>query len=116
MIYVIFEVIINEGQRDKYLELASELRDDLFASDGFLKSERFLSLTNERKVLSLSIWKDEESIEKWRNKAEHRMAQRQGRELVFESYNISVASKIRSYSDIDRREAPGDSNGVFGLN
>lgn len=114
MIYVIFEVIIKENHMDQYLSLAAELKDKLISNKGFIRSERFSSLVNERKLLSLSVWENEEEISKWRNLIEHRLSQRQGRDSVFESYTITVASKIRSYTNIDRKEAPKDSNEIFG--
>ena len=100
---------------DKYLAIAANLKEELVKSEGFIQSERFSSLVNERKLLSLSIWKSEESISKWRNQIEHRASQQQGRDSIFESYTITVASKIRSYSNIDRTEAPKDSNKIFEL-
>ena len=113
MIYVIFEVIINEGYMDKYLDLASELKESLMQSEGFISSERFSSIVNERKLLSLSLWENEESVNKWRNQLKHRQYQKQGKNSAFESYTITIASKIRSYTDIQREEAPGDSNKLF---
>lgn len=100
---------------DKYLAIAASLRDELLTSEGFVRSERFSSLTDEGKLLSLSVWEDEEAVSKWRNQVEHRISQQQGRDLIFESYTITVTSKIRSYSKVERAEAPKDSNEAFGL-
>lgn len=113
MIYVIFEVIIKENRMDQYLNIAAELKDCLVENKGFIRSERFSSIVDERKLLSLSVWENEEGLNKWRNQTEHRLSQRQGRESVFESYSITVTSKIRSYTNIDREEAPKDSNELF---
>lgn len=113
MIYVIFEVIINENQMDKYLSIAGNLKNELEKNEGFIRSERFSSLVDERKLLSLSVWENEEALAKWRNQIDHRMGQKLGRETVFESYTITVTSKIRSYTHIDREEAPEDSNKHF---
>lgn len=110
MIYVIFEVIIKENYMGQYLSLAAELKDKLIENKGFIRSERFSSLVDERKLLSLSVWEDEEELSKWRNLTEHRLSQRQGRDEVFESYTITVAKRIRSYTNVDREEAPKDSN------
>ena len=84
-------------------------------SDNFVRPERFSSILDERKLLSLSVWENEEAINNWRNKLKHRLSQKQGRNSVFESYSITVASQIRSYTNIDRREAPIDSNKFFNI-
>ena len=115
MIFVLFEVTIRKEYMDNYLDLAAILKDELVKSEGFIRSERFSSLTNEGKLLSLSIWESEEAVSKWRNQTEHRMSQQQGRDSIFENYTITVTSKIRSYSNIERTEAPKDSNKIFGL-
>ena len=94
---------------DDYLTLAAGLKEDLAKAKGFIRSERFSSLVNERKLLSLSVWESEEAVSAWRNQALHRMSQRKGRDFLFENYTISVASKIRSYSNDERTEAPEDS-------
>ncbi len=115
MIYVIFEVIIKENHMDQYLNLAAELKKYLLENKGFISSERFSSLVDERKLLSLSVWKNEEEVERWRNQTEHRLGQKQGRDSMFESYKITVASKIRSYTNVNREEAPEDSNKLFNV-
>lgn len=115
MILVLFEVTIKENCMDDYLTLAIKLKDHLSKAKGFIRSERFSSLTNERKLLSLSIWENEKAVNEWRNQAEHRVSQQQGRDSMFESYNITVASQIRSYSNIERLEAPDDSNALLGI-
>lgn len=113
MIFVLFEVTIKKSCMDAYLDLAANLKNELVKSEGFIRSERFSSLVNEGKLLSLSVWENEQAVSKWRNQTEHRMGQQQGRDSMFESYNITVASKIRSYSNVERTEAPEDSNALF---
>ena len=95
---------------EKFLEV---LKHQLVKIDGFIRSERFPSLVNERKILSLSAWEDEDAVSKWRNIVEHRMAQQQGCDSIFESYTITVVSSLRSYTDKERAEAPNDSNTFF---
>ncbi|APC79205.1 antibiotic biosynthesis monooxygenase family protein [Clostridium botulinum] len=95
---------------EKFLEV---LKHQLVKIDGFIRSERFSSLVNERKILSLSVWEDGDAVSKWRNIVEHRMAQQQGRDSIFESYTITVVSSLRSYTDKERAEAPNDSNTFF---
>ena len=115
MIFVLFEVTIKENCMDDYLAIAGGLKEELIHSKGFIRAERFSSLVNDRKLLSLSIWESEEAVSKWRNQREHHMGQQEGRNSIFESYTITVTSKVRSHSNIERREAPEDSNKVFGL-
>ena len=109
MIAVIFEAIPAEGKWEEYLDMASALRPLLGKIDGFISVERFQSLTQPEKVLSLSFWKDEESVRQWRNVEVHRMAQKAGREKIFDDYRIRVASVVRDYGLGERQEAPGDS-------
>ena len=82
-------------------------------AEGFIHSERFSSLNEEGKLLSLNVWENEESVKKWRNELHHRMSQSEGRERLFENYRITVASVIREYDDSNRSEAPADSNEYF---
>ncbi len=110
MIAVIFEVHPADGQRDVYLDIAAELRPLLDDIDGFISIERFESLALPGKVLSLSFWRDEESIEKWRNMVEHRSAQRAGRCRVFQDYRLRIAGVVRDYGMFDRTEVPADSS------
>ncbi len=110
MVAVIFEVMPTIKGKSEYLEIASELRTFLRNRDGFISIERFQSLTDEGKILSLSFWRDESSIETWRNVLEHRIAQKKGNQSLFHSYRIRVATVVRDYTGIDRGEAPSDSN------
>ena len=109
-IVVLFEVKISEGGKDQYLKLAAMLKNLLSDFEGFVKAERFVSLSEDGKMLSMSVWNNEEALNRWRNVAKHRMSQKEGRENMFESYNITVASVIREYSETDRAQAPDDSN------
>lgn len=114
MIAVIFEVTPAEGRKQEYLELAAELRPMLEKIDGFISVERFQSLTDPRKLLSLSVWRDEEAVARWRNHPAHRKTQAKGRAGVFAGYRIRVAGVIRDYDMSDRREqVPEDSRTVF---
>ena len=109
MLAVIFEVIPAPGRREEYLNLAAQLRPELEKIDGFISVERFASLTNENKLLSLSFWRDEEAVRRWRNLAGHREAQALGRSGVFADYRLRIASVVRDYGMTDRAEAPQDS-------
>ena len=113
MIAVIFEVFPTEDGKPEYLKIAAELRSFLENIDGFISIERFQSLTEEGKILSLSFWRDENSIAEWRNVSEHRNAQRKGKEYLFRSYRIRVAEVVRDYTETDRNEAPADSKGAL---
>jgi heme-degrading monooxygenase HmoA len=108
MIAVIFEVRPRAGQRDAYLEMAAALRPALAQIDGFISIERFESLSDRRKMLSLSFWRDETAVRQWREHAEHRAAQRAGRETVFDDYRLRIATVVREYGMTDRAQAPVD--------
>ncbi len=110
MIAVIFEV--EPADRDAYFRIAAELRPLLDKVDGFISIERFQSLTNENRILSLSFWRDEEAITQWRNLEAHRAAQTAGREHVFRDYRLRVAQVVRDYGKRERAEAPTDSRDV----
>ncbi|HWJ88457.1 MAG TPA: antibiotic biosynthesis monooxygenase [Pelagibacterium sp.] len=109
MIAVIFEVEPAEGQEAAYLDTAAELRSLLDGSEGFISVERFKSLTNPDKVLSLSFFESEDAVVRWRNTAEHRRAQAMGRGGVFREYRLRIAQVMRDYGMTERDQAPSDS-------
>ena len=106
MIAVIFEVVPSEGQKQTYLDLAGELHPLLDDIDGFVSIERFQSLNDPGKILSLSFWRDEDAVNAWRQMLAHRDAQIQGRTGVFADYRLRVADVLRDYSLRERKEAP----------
>jgi len=107
MIAVIFEVW--PARREDYLDIAAELRPRLQEIDGFISVERFESLTEPGKMLSLSFFRDEEAVKAWRNVAEHRAAQAKGRTGIFQDYRLRIAGVIRDYGMNERTQAPKDS-------
>ena len=109
MIAVIFEVWPADGRKDDYLDLAAALRDELVKVDGFISIERFQSLTDPKKLLSLSFWRDEDAVRTWRNKQNHRRAQAAGRGGIFADYRLRIAGVVRDYGMVEREEAPADS-------
>jgi heme-degrading monooxygenase HmoA len=109
MMTVIFEVWPAAGRRDEYLDLAAALRTEVTKIDGLISVERFESLYEQGKLLSLQFWRDEESIARWRNHLEHRRVQRMGRGGVFAKYRLRVAQIVRDYGRDDRAEAQADS-------
>jgi heme-degrading monooxygenase HmoA len=109
LIAVIFEVWPHPEHRSAYLDLAAELRPHLADIDGFVSVERFESLTEPGKLLSLSVWRDEAALAAWRNLAAHRSAQAKGRAGIFSDYRLRVAGVIRDYGMTDREAAPADS-------
>jgi heme-degrading monooxygenase HmoA len=109
MIAVIFEVHPAEGRQADYLDIAAQMRPTLERVEGFISVERFQSLTNPRKLLSLSFFEDEAAITRWRNLATHRGAQFQGRNGIFEDYRLRIAQVARDYGMFDRIHAPADS-------
>ena len=106
MYAVIFEVRPKAGREQEYLALAQELRAELERIDGFISIERFASLYTEGKLLSLSFWRDEAAVERWREHAGHRAAQRRGRDEIFADYRIRVAGVVRDYGMNERAQAP----------
>lgn len=108
MIAVIFEVELANGKSDQYLALAADLRSELERIEGFLSIERFQSLTQPDKMLSLSFFRDEAAVTRWRNSQMHRMAQRLGRTTLFSHYRLRVAEVMRDYGMIERDQAPSD--------
>ncbi|MCO5057166.1 MAG: antibiotic biosynthesis monooxygenase [Rhizobiaceae bacterium] len=114
MIAVIFEVEPADGKRGAYLGIAADLKPLLDGIDGFISVERFQSLANSQRVLSLSFWRDEEAIRAWRNTEEHRQAQKAGRGGVFAGYRLRIAQVIRDYGMTERDGAPTDSRAQHG--
>ncbi len=108
MIAVIFEVLPAPGRKADYLEIAAELRPQLEQMDGFISIERFQSLTDADKILSLSFWRDEVAVRGWRIASEHREAQKKGRSSVFRDYRLRVADVSRDYGMFERDEVPAD--------
>ena len=114
-ILVLFEVKPAKAGMQKYLDLAAMLKPMLAGFEGFIRAERFSSLNEDGKLLSMNVWTDETAVERWRNVMQHRMSQKEGREKLFESYKITVCSEIRSYTDTERAQAPQDSDRYFKL-
>jgi heme-degrading monooxygenase HmoA len=114
VIAVIFEVQPAEGRRDAYLGIAAKLRPLLDGIDGFISIERFQSLADPNRILSLSFWRDEDAVKAWRNTEEHRQAQQAGRGGIFDGYRLRIAHVVRDYGLTERDEAPADSRAVNG--
>jgi heme-degrading monooxygenase HmoA len=113
MIAVIFEVEPGAGAAERYFEIAAQLRGELERIDGFISVERFQSLTQPGKFLSLSFWRDEEAVRAWRNHAAHREGQQEGRDQVFADYRLRIAEVVRDYGLRDRHQAPDDSRAAL---
>lgn len=113
MYAVIFEVYPSKKGLDEYLDMASILKPMLSKIDGFISIERFGSINEEGKILSLSFWESEEAIESWRNILEHREAQAKGHFELFTNYRIRVAKVVRDYTNNKREEAPTDSTNAL---
>jgi heme-degrading monooxygenase HmoA len=114
MIAVIFEVMPHAGRRQDYIGMAADLAPLLEGVDGFLSIERFESLAQPGKILSLSFWRDEAAVAAWRNLEAHRRAQAAGRQEVFRDYRLRIAAVLHDYGMTDRAEAPADSRAVNG--
>jgi len=114
VIAVIFEFTPAKGRFPDYMELVGTLKADLDKADGFISLERFESITNKGKFVSLQFWRDEQSVSKWRNLQKHREAQRKGRGGIFKSYRLRIATVLRDYEMDKRAQAPQDSVAVHG--
>jgi heme-degrading monooxygenase HmoA len=114
MIAVIFEFTATPDRRQEYLELAAGLNALVKDFDGFISIERFQSLGDPNRYVSLSFWRDEEAVRKWRNVMKHREAQAKGRAGIFASYRLRIAQVIRDYTMDEREQAPEDSRKVHG--
>ena len=114
MIAVIFEVEPAQGDPAPYLHIAAGLIDELRTIDGFISVERFQSLSAPGKLLSLSFWRDEAAVQRWRSLESHRRAQEAGRGGVFEGYRLRVAQVLRDYGMNEREQAPADSRARHG--
>jgi heme-degrading monooxygenase HmoA len=106
MIAVIFEAQPHDGQQEAYLAIAAALRPELEKIDGFISIERFQSLSEPGRILSLSWWRDEAAVARWRGVDQHRAAQRAGRERIFRDYRLRVAAVLRDYGMTDRAQVP----------
>src|SRR5262245_51304095 len=91
MFAVIFEVRPKQERRDEYLALAGLLKPELDQIAGFIDNERFMSQVSEGQLLSLSTWRDEKSLVRWRTHAMHHRAQEKGRLALFADYRLRVA-------------------------
>ena len=114
MIAVIFEVYLHPDHKAEYLDIAATMRPMLDEIDGFISVERFQSLTNPDKLLSLSFFRDEEAVKNWRTLSAHRGAQSKGRGGIFTDYHLRIAHVIRDYGMFERDEAPDDSGAQHG--
>ncbi|WP_308515132.1 antibiotic biosynthesis monooxygenase family protein [uncultured Turicimonas sp.] len=112
-VIVMFEVKLLPDKTDLYLKVAEELKHLLNGEEGLVRTERFVSLKDENKLLSLNVWKSEKDVDRWRNTIEHRISQKEGRSELFESYRITVANAVREYGNKEREEALEDSNKYF---
>ena len=114
MIAVIFEFTAAEGRFPDYKALAEGLSDEVRKVDGFLSIERFQSISDPKRFVSLSFWRDEEAVRKWRNLQKHREAQAKGRGGIFSEYRLRVCTVLRDYTMRSRGEAPPDSVALHG--
>jgi heme-degrading monooxygenase HmoA len=106
MMAVIFEVWPADGRKDDYLKMAAALKSEVEKIDGFISVERFESLYEQGKLLSLQFWRDDVAIAEWRNQLDHRKAQALGRGGMFADYRLRIAEVVRDYGPHDRAQAP----------
>jgi len=113
-IVVIFEVEPALGRRQDYLDAAAALRVELETIDGLISTERFESLARPGHMLSLSVWRDEDAVRRWRTLPSHRAMQAAGRAGVFAGYRLRVAEVVRDYGLLERGQAPADARAAHG--
>lgn len=106
---IIFEFWPAEGRYDDYFDHVAALRPELEKIPGFISVERFESLTEPGKLLSLSFWDSEEAIAQWRSLPRHRKAQAAGRAGILADYRLRVGGIVRDYGKTERSEVPPDS-------
>lgn len=114
MVTVIFEVWPHPQHKQGYLDWAAELKAELQSMEGFISLERFQSLGEPDKLLSLQFWRDDACLAAWRNKQEHRAAQAAGRASMFKDYRLRIAEVTRDYGLDERGQAPADSRAAHG--
>lgn len=114
MIAVIIELTPAEGRADDYFSMAKRLKADVETIDGFISVERFESVTQPGKFVSISFWRDEEALRSWRIHGRHQVAQRAGREGIFTDYRVRVAGVLRDYSMTERAQAADDQIALLG--
>ena len=114
MIAIIFEVVPAPGRKAEYLDIAAEMRPMVHEIEGFISVERFQSLTDPDKLLSLSFFEDEDAVARWRHLAEHRVAQAKGRDGLFSGYRLRVTQVLRDYGLHERDQVPEDSKSAHG--
>lgn len=106
MFVVVFEVQPKPGREQDYLELAASLKPALEEIEGFISVERFRSMAEPAKLVSISFWRDEAAVKRWREHNRHHLAQLSGRAQIFADYRISVAEIERQYGMFERAQAP----------
>ncbi len=98
MIAVLFEATASPEKKDRYFQLAAQLKPLLSDIDGFVSIERFQSTTNPDKFISLSWWEHEDAIKHWKQNVQHKLAQNEGKTSIFSSYKINILTSIREYN------------------
>jgi heme-degrading monooxygenase HmoA len=112
MFAVLFEVHPKSEKWDDYLGIAKMLKPELEAIDGFLENIRYRSLTREGWLLSLSIWRDEKALVRWRTQTKHHGAQERGRSEIFGDYHLRVGQLTRDSEERDLPEQRLDETAV----
>jgi heme-degrading monooxygenase HmoA len=94
MFMVIFEVQPRKERFDDYLAIAKSLKPHIEKIDGFIDNERYASRRDKGRVLSLSTWRDEKAVIRWRTLAVHHQAQEKGRSEIFQDYHLRVGEVV----------------------
>ncbi len=103
MYIVTFEFWPHEAYKDTYLEHAQAMKAEVEKINGFLSVERFQSLYDDGKLLSMSVWESEQAIKTWKAHAEHKLEQELGKTTYFHAYRIRVAEVVREYGKLENQ-------------
>jgi heme-degrading monooxygenase HmoA len=106
MFVVVFEVEPKEGREQDYLDLAAQLKSEIEEIEGFISVEGFKSTTRPGRLVSVSYWRDEEAVKRWRDHNRHHLAQLSSRDQIFADYRITVAEVERQYGTMERAPTP----------
>ena len=110
MFSVIFEVLPNQANWNDYLDNAKMLRPELEKIDGFVDNIRYKSLRRDRWILSLSNWRDEKSLVRWRTHMRHHEVQQKGRDEILADYHLRVARSRRTTSSPRAMRSPNSAS------
>jgi len=94
MFSVLFEVQPKSEKWDDYLDHAKMLQPALEEVDGFVDQTHYKSMQREGWILSMSSWRNEKSLVRWRTARSHHLVQQRGRDNILEDYHFRVGEIV----------------------